>query len=215
MGFVARSVNSSLTRWYSRVTFQTVTEELICGFCICLLAALQKYYEVNHNLLDKIVVYWDGVSDGQLKTVELYEIPQLLMCFKTFPDYEPKLHRGPEAHQHHPLLLVCRPLWHPSTRDHPGSHPHSERLCGFLPDGASHLSGLWTSHSLQRLVQHGKPHTRPPAEADLQDVPFVLELAGHHTCSGTLQVRPQTGLPVRQYLHSVPAIQLCDKLFFL
>ncbi|KAJ0068202.1 hypothetical protein NL108_017257, partial [Boleophthalmus pectinirostris] len=90
MGFVA-SVNSSLTRWYSRVTFQTPTEELIRGFRVCLLSALQKYYEVNHNLPEKIVVYRDGVSEGQLKMVEQYEVPQILKCFETFPNYEPKL----------------------------------------------------------------------------------------------------------------------------
>ncbi|XP_041827468.1 piwi-like protein 2 [Melanotaenia boesemani] len=90
MGFVA-SVNSSLTRWYSRVTFQTPNEELISGFRVCLLAALQKYYEVNHNLPEKIVVYRDGVSEGQLKMVEQYEIPQLIKCFERFPSYEPKL----------------------------------------------------------------------------------------------------------------------------
>lgn len=40
---------------------------------------------------EKIVVYRDGVSDGQLKMVEQYEIPQLIKCFETFPSYEPKL----------------------------------------------------------------------------------------------------------------------------
>ncbi|XP_056135759.1 piwi-like protein 2 [Lampris incognitus] len=90
MGFVA-SLNSSLTQWYSRVNFQIANEEIINGFQVCLLAALQKYYEVNHYLPEKIVVYRDGVSDGQLKIVELYEIPQLLKCFQTFPNYEPKM----------------------------------------------------------------------------------------------------------------------------
>ncbi|XP_036382072.1 piwi-like protein 2 [Megalops cyprinoides] len=90
MGFVA-SLNNSLTRWYSRVTFQMPNEEVINGFRVCLLAALQKYYEVNHSLPEKIVVYRDGVSDGQLKMVEQFEIPQLLKCFETFPNYEPKL----------------------------------------------------------------------------------------------------------------------------
>lgn len=37
------------------------------------------------------MVYRDGVSDGQLKMVEQYEIPQLIKCFETFPSYEPKL----------------------------------------------------------------------------------------------------------------------------
>lgn len=35
-----------------------------------------------------------------------------------------------------------------------------------------------------------------PHQADFQDVPFVLELARHHSCSSTLQVCPQTGFPV-------------------
>lgn len=47
--------------------------------------------QVNHNLPEKIVVYRDGVSDGQLKAVEDFEIPQLLKCFETFPRYEPKM----------------------------------------------------------------------------------------------------------------------------
>lgn len=47
--------------------------------------------QVNHSFPEKVVIYRDGVSDGQLKTVELYEIPQILKCFETFPNYEPKL----------------------------------------------------------------------------------------------------------------------------
>lgn len=35
-----------------------------------------------------------------------------------------------------------------------------------------------------------------PHQADFQDVPFVLELARHHSCSSTVQVCPQTGFPV-------------------
>ncbi|XP_056135746.1 piwi-like protein 2 [Lampris incognitus] len=42
----------------------------------------------NHNLPEKIAAYQDGVSEGQLKMVELYEIPQPLTFFQT---YEPKM----------------------------------------------------------------------------------------------------------------------------
>lgn len=38
---------SALTQWYSRVTYQAPNEELISGLRVCLLAALQKYFEVN------------------------------------------------------------------------------------------------------------------------------------------------------------------------
>lgn len=40
--------------------------------------ALKKWYNYNHGLPARIVVYRDGVGDGQLKTVLEYEIPQLL-----------------------------------------------------------------------------------------------------------------------------------------
>lgn len=47
--------------------------------------------QANHFLPDKIMVYRDGVSEGQLRFVEEYEIPQLVKCFGTFPSYAPKL----------------------------------------------------------------------------------------------------------------------------
>lgn len=48
-------------------------------------------FQVNHCLPEKIVVYRDGVSDGQLKTVASYEIPQLQKCFEAFENYHPKM----------------------------------------------------------------------------------------------------------------------------
>lgn len=69
--------SSSLTRWYSRVTFQTPTEELINGFRVCLLAALQKYFEVSisnfklamwlvfvESLGTEASPYWDRGREG-------------------------------------------------------------------------------------------------------------------------------------------------------
>ena len=46
---------------------------------------------MNHCLPEKIVVYRDGVSDGQLRTVANYEIPQLQTCFEAFENYQPKM----------------------------------------------------------------------------------------------------------------------------
>jgi len=47
---------------------------------------------VNHTLPDRIVVYRDGVGDGQLRTVAGYEVQQLSECFSFFGDhYEPKM----------------------------------------------------------------------------------------------------------------------------
>jgi len=44
-GFVA-SMNKSLTRWFSRVCFQSPGQELIDGLKMALTASLKKYHEV-------------------------------------------------------------------------------------------------------------------------------------------------------------------------
>ena len=47
---------------------------------------------MNHKLPDKILVYRDGVGDGQLNTVAGYEVDQLKKCFSHFgEDYNPPL----------------------------------------------------------------------------------------------------------------------------
>ncbi|RMX60997.1 hypothetical protein pdam_00014203 [Pocillopora damicornis] len=54
-------------------------------------AALKKYRDLNGGLPDRIIVYRDGVGDGQLKTVVNHEVPQLKASFKDLPiDYSPK-----------------------------------------------------------------------------------------------------------------------------
>ncbi|XP_072917852.1 piwi-like protein 2 [Hemitrygon akajei] len=90
VGFVA-SLNKSMTKWFSRVTFQMPEEEIISGLKICMVASLKKYHEINHCLPAKIAMYRDGVSDSMLSAVKDYEIPQLLRCFEVFPDYHPKM----------------------------------------------------------------------------------------------------------------------------
>lgn len=90
-GFVS-SVNASCTRWYSRVCCQMPGEELVNGLQLCFTASLRKFHEINHKLPDRIIIYRDGVGDGQMSTVANYEVVQLIECFKHFgQDYSPHL----------------------------------------------------------------------------------------------------------------------------
>lgn len=50
-GFVA-SMNKSLTRWYSRVCFQSPGQELIDGLKMALTASLKKFHEVRCHHMD-------------------------------------------------------------------------------------------------------------------------------------------------------------------
>ncbi|KAM4746677.1 piwi-like protein 2 [Anableps anableps] len=216
MGFVA-SVNSSLTRWYSRVTFQTPTEELIHGFRVCLLAALQKYHEINHSLPEKIVVYRDGVSDGQLKMVEQYEIPQLIKCFETFPSYEPKL----------VFIVVQKRIstnlysWASNSFDTPPpgtvlDHTLTQKDWVDFYLMAHHIRqgcGLPTHYiSLYNTANLTPDH--------LQRLTFKM-CHLYWNWPGTIRVPAPCKYAHKlaflsgQYLHSEPAIQLSDKLFFL
>ncbi|XP_072372927.1 piwi-like protein 1 isoform X2 [Scyliorhinus torazame] len=89
-GFVA-SLNQSITRWFSRCILQERGQELVDGLKVCLQAALKTWHAYNKCLPGRIIVYRDGVGDGQLDTVVNYEVPQLLDCLKYLTDYNPKL----------------------------------------------------------------------------------------------------------------------------
>jgi aubergine-like protein len=89
-GFVA-SMNRSLTRWFSRAVFQTQREELVTGLGECMNQALSNYHKTNGQLPEKIIVFRDGVGEGQMKYLLEMEVPQMIDCFKKFGDqYQPK-----------------------------------------------------------------------------------------------------------------------------
>ncbi|XP_071789596.1 piwi-like protein 1 [Asterias amurensis] len=90
-GFVA-TMNKTLTRYYSRCTFQHSGQELIDGLKVCMKAALKMYHEINNALPQRIVIYRDGVGDGQLAAVVEHELPQILDTVKALgSDYDPKV----------------------------------------------------------------------------------------------------------------------------
>lgn len=53
-------------RYYCQVMFQHTGQELADNLKECMSKALRKYHEVNGGLPDRIVVYRDGVGDGQV-----------------------------------------------------------------------------------------------------------------------------------------------------
>ncbi|KAM8977661.1 piwi-like protein 4 [Pelodytes ibericus] len=91
VGFVA-STNSRLTRWYSRCIIQKTSTDFADCLKVCMKGAIQKWQKCNNVLPSRVMVYRDGVGDGQLKLLVDYEIPQLLNSFQeTVSNYRPKL----------------------------------------------------------------------------------------------------------------------------
>ncbi|XP_008948124.1 PREDICTED: piwi-like protein 1 isoform X2 [Merops nubicus] len=90
-GFVA-SLNQTLTRWFSRCVVQGRGQELVDGLKACLQTALREWSKWNTCLPSRVIVYRDGVGDGQLGTLVNYEVPQFLDCLRTVgKDYNPRL----------------------------------------------------------------------------------------------------------------------------
>ncbi|XP_064025078.1 piwi-like protein 1 [Pogoniulus pusillus] len=90
-GFVA-SMNQTMSRWFSRCAVQTRGQELVDGLKACLQTALREWFKWNKCLPSRIIVYRDGVGDGQLSALVSYEVPQFLDCLKSVgKDYNPRL----------------------------------------------------------------------------------------------------------------------------
>nr|XP_033803393.1 piwi-like protein 4 isoform X3 [Geotrypetes seraphini] len=91
VGFVS-SINAKMTRWFSRGILQNSSSDIADCLKVCMKGALRKWQKVNCELPSRIIIYRDGVGDGQLKMVMDYEIPQLINSFReTSIEYSPKL----------------------------------------------------------------------------------------------------------------------------
>jgi len=92
VGGVVASMNDGLTKYYSRCTFQHNHGELMAQLKVCLVGALKNYCQVNGAPPARIMIYRDGVGDGQLPAVVEHEMPQILSCFKEIgTEYNPKV----------------------------------------------------------------------------------------------------------------------------
>ncbi|CAH2225762.1 piwi 1 [Pelobates cultripes] len=69
--------------WFSRCVIQDQKQEIVDGLKVCMLAALRAYESVNNAKPKRVLIYRDGVGDGQLKTLVNYEIPQFMDCLKS------------------------------------------------------------------------------------------------------------------------------------
>lgn len=90
-GFVA-SVNPGFTKYYSNPTIQQKKEEIVLGLALSLESALKYYYSENDTYPDSIILFRDGVSEGQLENTLNLEIGQFRSAFSRIdPEYKPKV----------------------------------------------------------------------------------------------------------------------------
>ncbi|XP_014672865.1 PREDICTED: piwi-like protein 1 isoform X2 [Priapulus caudatus] len=91
VGAFVASLTHDCTRYTSSVMFQHNHQELVDGLQTSITAALRAYNSHNGGLPDRIMVFRDGVGEGQLPVVREHEVKQFMRCFKQFgDDYNPK-----------------------------------------------------------------------------------------------------------------------------
>lgn len=81
-GFVA-SMDKMLTTWHSKVYMQGKGQELVDMMQLCFISAIGAYQKHNNCYPNRVIVYRDGVSEGQLDTVAKYEVKQMQAALKT------------------------------------------------------------------------------------------------------------------------------------
>ncbi|XP_049907033.1 piwi-like protein 1 isoform X1 [Epinephelus moara] len=92
IGALVASLNQTMSRWFSMCVLQHRGQEIMDGLKKALSAALKEYLKFNSCLPSRIIVYRDGVGDGQLHSVVNYEVSQIMDSIKSMgQDYMPKL----------------------------------------------------------------------------------------------------------------------------
>lgn len=78
-GATVASLDKNLTRYYNVCSAHRSGEELSNDFALTIIKCCKAYQEVNGGKLpDRILIYRDGVGDGQLKYVYEHEVQMIV-----------------------------------------------------------------------------------------------------------------------------------------
>lgn len=81
VGAVVATMNQSMTRFSSSCTLHHNDEELLNQMKMCITNALRKYQEFNGDFPKRVIIYRDGVGDGQIEVVKKHEISSIRQVF--------------------------------------------------------------------------------------------------------------------------------------
>lgn len=218
--FIA-TCNATHTKYFSRATLQETHQELSSNLSITVKSACEHYKRVNGFFPEKLIIYRDGVSDGQLSLVKEHEIPQIEKAFAMIDS------------NYKPLMAVIIVKKRGNARFFAMPNPNSRQLinppCGSVIDTVI-TRPEWFDFYL--ISQHSTQGTTNPTHYNV--IHSTIDLKAEHyqklsyklthmyyNWPGTIRV-PSTcqyahklAFLVGQSLHKEHHSSLCDKLFFL
>ncbi|KAL7671662.1 hypothetical protein ACOME3_006558 [Neoechinorhynchus agilis] len=89
------SLNDTISRFYSRCYYQTEGQELATTLTVCLKEAIERYSRLNKRYPSSVIVFRDGIGDGQLQYIGQSECQQILNAFDLLPDKGDGMHCPP------------------------------------------------------------------------------------------------------------------------
>jgi len=82
VGAVVASVNSTFTKFISMADFHSNQSEMTDRMCPAIAKALSRYNSLNGCLPERVIMYRDGVGDGQIPYVVEHELAAIEKCFE-------------------------------------------------------------------------------------------------------------------------------------
>ncbi|KRZ13011.1 putative protein tag-76 [Trichinella zimbabwensis] len=105
---IVGNVDISVTKFHASVKIQPAKQELITGFVDQFLERLVEYFHVNGSPPKNIIVFRDGVSEGQFMQVLEEELPALRRaCISFLSDYQPLITFVVVQKRHHARFFCC------------------------------------------------------------------------------------------------------------
>jgi len=112
---IVASVDNRFAQYPASLRIQEPRKEMISELAAMMVERLQTYKAATRKLPERILVFRDGVSEGQYEQVVQIEFPALLQgCRNMSPDYRPKV-----------TIAICGKRHH--TRFYPTSEADADR----------------------------------------------------------------------------------------
>ncbi|KAK9840859.1 hypothetical protein WJX84_012195 [Apatococcus fuscideae] len=108
---VVGSMDRYISRYAAQVQLQPHRLEIIQGLREAVYNLLMAWRDTNGGRLpERLIFYRDGVSEGQFKSVQMLEIPQIRMaCEQVKSDYAPPITFIVVQKRHHTRIFPIRP----------------------------------------------------------------------------------------------------------
>ncbi|KAM7364395.1 argonaute 3 [Cochliomyia hominivorax] len=214
--FVA-SINTTYTKWYSKAVIQTKREEIVGGLCSSFISALLAFRKENGKYPDSVIIYRDGVGDGQLALCESYEIPQLESACNRMLNHTLKI----------TFIVVQKRI---NTRYFMLSGDNANNpLPGTIVDNDITRSNYYDFFLVSQSVRQGtvSPSHYVVLRDDSLYSPDIIQRLTYKLCflyynwPGTIRIPAccqyahKMAYLVGQSIRRSPSEELCDKLFYL